>query len=73
MVRDRATLFNLAVSLNGYTVSSGIILKDVNASSIIAKPFLYNEQMEIIYIKKKNNSLTEYGKTYLEFIKEYLK
>ncbi len=73
MVRDRATLFNLAVSLNGYTVSSGIILKDVNASSIIAKPFLYDENMEIGYIKKKNNNLSDYGKAYIEYIKDYLK
>ena len=73
MVRDRATLFNLAVSLNGYTVSSGIILKDVNASSIIAKPLKYDEIMEIGYIKKKNVSLSEYGKAYIEYIKDYIK
>ena len=72
MVRDRATLFNLAVSLNGYTVSSGVILKDVNASSIIAKPLDYNEKMEIGYIKKKNNTLSEYGKAYIEYIKDYI-
>lgn len=72
MVRDRATLFNLAVLLNGYTVSSGIILKDVNASSIIAIPLDYNEKMEIGYIKKKNTTLSEYGKAYIEFIKDYI-
>lgn len=72
MVRDRATLFNLAVSLNGYTVSSGVILKDVNASAIIAKPLKYDEIMEIGYIKKKNTSLSEYGKAYIEFIKDYI-
>ena len=72
MVRDRATLFNLAVLLNGYTVSSGIILKDVNASSIIAKPLKYDEIMEIGYIKKKNTILSEYGKTYIEYIKDYI-
>jgi len=72
MVRDRATLFNLAVSLNGYTVSSGIILKDVNASAIIAKPLKYDEIMEIGYIKKKNVNLSEYGKAYIEYIKDYI-
>ncbi len=73
MVRDRATLFNLAVSLNGYTVSSGIILKDVNASSIIAKPLLYDEIMEIGYIKKKNVTLSNYGNAYIKYIMNYLK
>ena len=72
MVRDRATLFNLCVSLNGYTVSSGIILKDVNASSIIAKPFKYNEIMEIGYIKRKNMPISEYGLAYIKYLLKYV-
>ena len=32
-VRDRATLFNLAIGLNGFTVSSGIIDEKLNGSS----------------------------------------
>ncbi|MCR5349945.1 MAG: LysR family transcriptional regulator [Acholeplasmatales bacterium] len=71
MVRDRATLFNLCVSLNGYTVSSGIILKDVNAQSIIAKPLKYNEIMEIGYIKRKNMPISEYGKAYIKYLIKY--
>ena len=71
MVRDRATLFNLCVSLNGFTVSSGIILKDVNSSSIIAKPFKYNEIMEIGYIKRKNMPISDYGKAYIKNLIKY--
>lgn len=33
-VRDRATLFNLAIGLNGYTVSSGVISKEFGPMSI---------------------------------------
>ena len=36
-VRDRATLFNLVVGLNGYTISSGIIDKELNGEQIIAR------------------------------------
>ena len=37
-VRDRATLFNLVIGLNGFTVSSGVIDERLNGSSIIATP-----------------------------------
>ena len=39
-VRDRATLFNLVIGLNGFTVSSGVIDHKLNGSGIIAKPLL---------------------------------
>ena len=35
-VRDRATLFNLLIGLNGYTVCSGVIDKKLNGRDIIA-------------------------------------
>ena len=35
-VRDRATLFNLLIGLNGYTVCSGVIDKKLNGSEIIS-------------------------------------
>lgn len=69
IVRDRATLFNLVASLNGYTVSSGIILKDVNSSSIIAKKFDYPAKMEIGYISHKSIPLSPFAKEYLDNIK----
>ena len=34
-VRDRATLFNLLIGLNGYTISSGVIDKELNGENII--------------------------------------
>ena len=37
-VRDRATLFNLLIGLNGYTVCSGVIDENLNGESIIAVP-----------------------------------
>lgn len=73
IVRDRATMFNLIDKLNGYTVSSGIIFKDVNESFIIAKPFEYNEVMNIGYIKHKGMVLSSYAEEFIEFIKENIK
>ena len=37
-VRDRATLFNLLIGLNGYTVCSGVIDEELNGKDIIAVP-----------------------------------
>lgn len=72
IVRDRATLFNLASGLNGYTVSSGIISKDVNEGTIISKPLIYDDVMQIGYIKHKNISLSKYGSFYVKSLKNLL-
>ena len=37
-VRDRATLFNLLIGLNGYTVCSGVIDEELNGANIVAVP-----------------------------------
>ena len=54
-VRDRATLFNLAIGLNGFTVSSGVIDKELNGEDIIAKPLNIDANMRIGLIKKKKH------------------
>lgn len=70
-VRDRATLFNLAVGLNGYTVSTGIIDKEINGENIIAKPLLVDEYMKVGVITQKNVSLSRYGEAYMKELKKY--
>ena len=50
VVCDRATLFNLLVGLNGYTICSGVISEELNGSNIIAKPLDVDDYMEIGYI-----------------------
>src|SRR5574344_2340782 len=49
-VSDRATLFNLLIGLNGYTISSGIICKDLNPE-IVSIPLQSDAYMEIGYIQ----------------------
>ena len=72
LVRDRATLFNLLIGLNGYTVCSGVISKELNGKNIIAKPLDVDLDMNIGTITKKNYVLSRYAKTYLEAIKNYI-
>jgi DNA-binding transcriptional LysR family regulator len=71
-VRDRATLFNLVIGLNGYTVSSGVISKELNGKSIIAKPLLVDEAMQIGIILKKNVHLSRYGVAYIEALQKHI-
>lgn len=70
-VRDRATLFNLAVGLNGFTVSSGVIDRELNGEEIIARPLDMNCTMRIGMIKKKNAMLSRYAQSYTAALKKY--
>lgn len=71
-VRDRATLFNLVIGLNGFTVSSGVIDQKLNGKSIIARPLKMDAQMRIGIVTKKNMILSRYGETYVEALKKHL-
>ena len=71
-VRDRATLFNLVIGLNGYTVSSGVISKELNGENIIARPLIVDEYMKIGTITQKNMPLSRYGKAYMEALKRHI-
>lgn len=70
-VRDRATLFNLLIGLNGFTVSSGVLDAALNGSSIIAKPLAADKTMRIGIVKKKNMVLSKYARFYAEALKNY--
>lgn len=71
-VRDRATLFNLVIGLNGYTVSSGVISEELNGSNIIAKPLQVEEYMRIGTLTQKGMMLSRYGKAYMEALKKHI-
>lgn len=74
---DRATMLNLMVGLDGYTLCSGIICNELNGSDFIVVPFKADEEnknsvMEIGYITKKNGILSEIGEIYINEVKQYL-
>ncbi|MDR1891655.1 MAG: LysR family transcriptional regulator [Oscillospiraceae bacterium] len=74
---DRATMLNLMVGANGYTLCSGIIYNKLNGDEYIAIPFEQDAEnqiglMEIGYIKKKYGALSEAAESYLSEIKRYL-
>ncbi len=73
---DRATMLNLMVGLNGYTLCSGIICEELNGSDYIAVPLKTEDaedgKMEIGYIVKKNTVLSSICELYIKELKEYL-
>lgn len=71
-VRDRATLFNLVMGLNGYTVCSGVISHELNGPGIISIPLDVDEYMEIGIITRKNTTLTRYGQAYIDAIRRHI-
>lgn len=71
-VRDRATLFNLLIGLGGYTVSSGVISKELNGETIIARPLDVKEEMRIGVIMQKNMPLSQYGEAYINALKRHI-
>lgn len=72
-VRDRASLFNLLIGLNGYTVCSGVIDKKLNGKDIIAVPLADESEMRIGYIVHRKGVMSRLGQTYLDSLKQYLK
>ena len=68
---DRATMLNLMVGLNGYTLCSGIICEELNGSDYRAVPLHAEENMMIGYISRKSMSISALGQQYLEEIRKY--
>ncbi|MBR3147647.1 MAG: LysR family transcriptional regulator [Eubacterium sp.] len=74
---DRATMLNLMVGLNGYTLCSGIICEELNGSDYVAIPFKEdrnhrNAKMTIGYITKRHSVMSDIGETFINEIKGYL-
>lgn len=68
---DRATLLNLMVGLNGYTLCSGIICEELNGKDYCAIKLKSNEKMTIGYISVKNAAISKIGQKYLEEISKF--
>lgn len=71
-VRDRATLFNLLIGLNGYTVCSGVIDQKLNGEDIIAVPLADEGEMRIGYITHRKVLLSRVGESYLKALARYV-
>lgn len=74
---DRATILNLMIGLNGYTLCSGIICEELNGSDYLAVPYEAdaknpNSVMEIGYLTRRESLLSDLGKRYIAELRRYL-
>ena len=68
---DRATMLNLMVGLNGYTLCSGIISEELNGDDYKAVPLDSDDIMTIGYIARKNSAMSQLGKQYVDELAKY--
>jgi hypothetical protein len=68
---DRATMLNLMVGLNGFTMCSGIICEPLNGTDYCAVKLDSEEIMTIGYLKKKNVALSSLGRIYVAELSKY--
>ena len=72
-VRDRASLFNLLIGLDGYTICSGIISHELNGPEIIARPLVCDEHMTVGVLTRKGMTLSRYASAYITALKRHVK
>lgn len=72
VVSDRATLFNILIGLNGYTISSGMISSSLDGNNIISIPLETDEVMDLVYIYDSDKPMKEITKQYLAILREYI-
>ncbi len=72
-VSDRATIFNLMVGLNGYTISSGIISSKLNDDKIVAIPLNIDDDITMGWLKHRQVELSPLAERYLTMLKEHIK
>ena len=68
---DRATLLNLMVGLNGFTLCSGIICEELNGSEYCAVQLKSDEVMTIGYLSRKGTAISSLGQKYLEELAKF--
>ncbi|MEG0049914.1 MAG: LysR family transcriptional regulator [Clostridia bacterium] len=63
---DRATLLNLMIGLNAYTLCSGILCEELNGTNYTVVPLDSNKTMHIGYIKRQGSAVSRLGEIYIE-------
>ena len=68
-VSDRATLFNLLIGLNGYTIGSGVLNSNLNGDNIISVKLKTNETMKVGILIHKKAPLSSMASDYIKELK----
>lgn len=71
-VSDRATLFNLLIGLNGYTICTGVLNSNLNGDNIISVPLETDEKMNVGFIKNEKANLSSFALSYIDELKRLI-
>ena len=69
-VRDRATMTNLILGLNGFTVASGALSKELNGPDIVAVPLKMDDMIRVGLVVQSDAPLSSAGKIFVSAIRE---
>jgi DNA-binding transcriptional LysR family regulator len=72
-VSDRATLFNLLVGLDGFTVSTGILSPALNGDRIVAIPLRSEEQIHVVWIAPRQVRLSRQAEAYVSELRDVIR
>ena len=70
VVSDRATLFNLLIGLDGYTIATGILNSKLNGDNIVSIPLDVEDMIDIVYIRHEKANLSKMGEKFLDYLLE---
>ncbi len=71
-VSDRATLFNLLIGLNGYTICTGVLSSDLNGDNIVSVPLKTDEKMRVGWIVNEQAHLSAIAMNYIAELKRVI-
>ena len=68
VVSDRATLFNLLIGLDGYTIATGILNSNLNGDNIVSIPLDVEDMIDIVYIRHEKANLSKMGERFIDYL-----
>ena len=68
VVSDRATLFNLLIGLDGYTIATGILNSILNGDNIVSIPLDVEDMIDIVYIRHEKANLSKMGERFIDYL-----
>ena len=73
---DRATMLNLMVGMNGYTLCCGYICEELNGGDYVAVPYRdasgTDLKVDLIYLIRKDIKLSGIAETFIRELQDYL-
>ena len=69
-VRDRATMTNLIIGLNGYTVASGALSKELNGPDIVSVPLKMDDTIRVGLVTRSGIPLSAAGAVFAAAIRK---